>query len=637
MDEVAASGTPQHPRHPHAPGQPPYRPAAPWRSESGWLCLLLGIALGAWFCYNRFVMRIYPADPSEHGRFQVVSYGSDYNPARINQLNIFNQYYRGQGIKAALVPGGSDMDAIITASAAQAAPDIIESYAPEDIRTFISKGIVRPLNGYLRSSGIDLDAITWPTRLDELRVPNPAWSGGGGPLDQYLYYAVPNNVEVMMVFFNNSLYQQVRAERTAAGLPMPPQPWLHWTWWDYAMLARAMHRRSASGQFLTFGGASPECDMLYHQIGESMRGESRPAFDALSDRERRERGLEGLSWDACTQAWQQLPDGSYRPYPNRVALAQALQFDFDLVNTLHGSPSASDLGQMASSGSINGDTGHGQFVSGQLGMHMTGRWFLGQVRAYANFDWRLYRAPRWVPLEEWQRWQRLGLPPERRDGPWGEQEHPERGYAVPLGGRMACISSSARDPAKAFTFLEFLVTNRDFNHVLLVEDGMGADRGLSLEYLAKPDPLFPHESVHRPIEHELGAVSHTYARDRWPYPNYHLGRDMAYADLATPFNDEGFLRDRVGRSGCDIDYEAFRSTFPDIGHSSTAIGQDLAGILIPKLDQALQAGSQLQAPARPQGPSREVQIGVALAGLLVGAVAILLHARSRSLRWAHAR
>jgi ABC-type glycerol-3-phosphate transport system substrate-binding protein len=579
------------------------RPSLTTRAELPWLLGALAVLLGAWHVYNRQVLDLYPRDLSEGGRFHVVTYGSDPNPARADQLNRFNQYYRQEQLKVMLVPGGGAPPAIITTSAALNAPDVIDAYVVEDLRTYIRKGIAVPINPWLKERGIDLESFTWPTRLDELREPNPAWRPGDPPLDRHLWYAVPNNMDVHMVFFNQTLFERVRDERARAGLAMPHEPWLDWTWWDYALLAKALHRRGAGGRFTSFGAALPDLDTLYRQVGESMRGESREEFARLDPAQRAALGLGALGWDDCVRSYRREADGTIIPYPNRAALADTMQYLADLVGALRGAPSASDAGQVANPGGFAASNSYGHFSSGLLGLHISGRWFLGQVRAQANFDWRLYRMPRWVPLAEWERWQRAGLDPADRDGPWGEREHRLRGFALPLGGRVSFISSSCRDPGRAFRFLEYLATNQDFNRILLVEDGMGADMKAAYAYLSAPDPLFPGETLNRPVAHELGTLERLYAREAWPYTNRFVGRDQALTDIAGAYGQEALIEAALAETPARIPYDGVRALFPDQRPSSPALGRRLADDLVARLEQGLAAGAAQDRPVGVAGPS----------------------------------
>jgi ABC-type glycerol-3-phosphate transport system substrate-binding protein len=608
------------------------KPSLETRSELPWLIALIAAVLGGWYLYNRQVLGIYPLDASEHGAFHVITYGSDPNPSRAGQLSKFNQYYRKDSLKVCLVPGGSDGSTLITTSCAGTAPDIVDVYDQEDLRTDIRKGLARPLNEYLKASHIDLEAITWPARLEALRQPNPRWRPGEPPLDRYTYYAVPNNMDVPVVFFNASLYQQVKAEHLRTGQPMPPEPWLNWTWWDYAALARSLERRSDDGRILSFGATAPKIELLAIEIGMSMRGENRARFEHLSAQERHDLHLGDLTWDQCVSIYQ--PDersgGGYRPFPNREGLRQALQFCYDLVEVLHGAPSSSDLNQVASSTSYGFEAGFGQFTSGMLAMHTTGRWFLGQIRATCAFDWRLVRMPRWVPLDQWQSWQQRGLAADQRDGEWGEREHPLRGFGLPLGGRMSFISSSSRDPARAFKFLEYLATNQDFNRILLVEDGMGADMHIALDYLAHGDPLFPEEGRNRPVEHELGTLARLYARPQWPYTNRMLGRDQAYLDMDSAFSQPEWRERAFQKGGVRIDYAAASRLFTGTALSSPDVGAALADRLVGKFADGLALGRALDAEPQVQGPSRATLAALLTLGVLIAALGARLWPTRRS-------
>jgi len=58
------------------------------RSEMPWILAVLGGMLLGWYAYNRYVLQLYPIDISEGGKYHVITYGSDPNPARIEQKNI---------------------------------------------------------------------------------------------------------------------------------------------------------------------------------------------------------------------------------------------------------------------------------------------------------------------------------------------------------------------------------------------------------------------------------------------------------------------------------------------------------------------------------------------------------------------
>ena len=95
------------------------------RLELPLIALAVTTLLAGWWAYNRFVAHIYPPDPSENGRFTVIRYGTDVNPARNEQVGIFNRYHLADRLKAQYVPGASSMQNVVTASAAGNAPDIV--------------------------------------------------------------------------------------------------------------------------------------------------------------------------------------------------------------------------------------------------------------------------------------------------------------------------------------------------------------------------------------------------------------------------------------------------------------------------------------------------------------------------------
>ncbi len=619
------------------------------RSELPWIIAALVVLIVPWYLYNRHVAEFYPEDISEGGAYTVITYGTDRNPARAEQMNIFNRYYEAERLRVELIPGGSDYRSVPTQSAALAAPYILDSFQDEDLRMYAQKGIALPLNEHLKrlrdEQGYDITTRSWAARLDGLRLPNPDWQEGMDPLDRWLWYGVPNNMDIPMVWFNRTHYQQVRQEREARGEAMPPEPWLHWTWWDYAAIARALHRRSPeTGRFLSFGGDTPDRDVLYLQVAYSHRGHDSEEFAAMDAEDRRRLGLDGLDWESAIAAWQVDDHNAITLYPNRHALQTVFQFNYDLTHVIRGAPSRSDAEQMAvAGGGFAGGWGNA-FKAGTQGMFMTGRWFVGQVRAECGFDWRLLRLPRWVPYEQWQDWQERGLAAEQRDGAWGEQARhealaaaraagadddellhlkiaPLRGYANRLGGRLSFMSSSTppEHREQAFRFLEFLLMNEDFNTVLMVEDGMGADEAVARRYLASVDPNFPEEAANRPVAHELGSLENLHPRPRWPVNNHRTNKRDADNAIGTRLSRVALLQD--DQAGDPLSYAAFENFFSDedaIATSRDGIGQLLADHYIDRLQAAYDSGLREEGVQRSFWPQWHVLLcAVLVAGFFM--------------------
>lgn len=581
-------------------------PAVTRRSELPWLAGGLVVLIVGWWALNRFVLTVYPPDASQGGTLHVLGWGTDPNPARVEQCNIFNRANRDQGLIVQVVPGGGDTQAIVTRSAAGNAPDCIDVYNPEDLGKYIAKGIARPLNEHLKAAKLDLATETWPALLDNISRPNPAYRPGvDDPIDARIWYAVPNNVDYPFIYFNRTLYQRVVAERTAAKLPVPPEPWLGWTWWDYAALAKSLNRRGPDGRFQSFGGPPPDLWPLAMQVGASMRGEDRAAFEALSEQEKAARGLAGLSWDDCIAPFKPRADGSLEPWPNKTAIAAALQYGYDLQHAWRAVPTSSDMQQMATGGGGYAGTGiNGQFLAGTAGMMTMGRWYLMQIRANVSFDWRMVRQPRWVPYDEWARWQREGKGPGQRDGDWGDLEHRDRGYLVMMNTRSCFLTSSAKDPAKAFRFLELLIRNQDYQKVILLEDGSSANMRMTLDYVGQPDPLIPDEVINRPPEQELAAVIGQVGRPRWPFSNYARHDNIRWSNLQAWMSPRDPL-DKALATGTGLrEYPELAATAPaERFSSSDAIGADLTKRVVAEMDKAGREGFDLDQPPRRQGPS----------------------------------
>ena len=623
-----------HPPGAPAPGAKTLNvPGMHRRSEMPWLVGGLTILLVGWFLLNRFYFRVYAEDISEHGRFTVIRWGTDQNPSRNEQINIFDRAHRNAGLKAVVDPGNGPTG-VVTRSASHNAPDVIDNYAPEVLRTFADKGIAVQLNPYLKEAHLDLGTYTWPSLIPLISQPNLAYRPGvDDPIDQRLWYAVPNNLSYPICFFNRTLYQTAAQELQKDGQPVPPEPWMGWTWWDYAALAASMQRRGPDGRFISFGGTPPSVQDLALEIGASMRGDNSASFAAMTADEKTALGLDpNLSWDDCVCEHRADADGTPVIWPNRAALRQALGFDYDLIHTYGAVPSQSDQQQMASGGGGYGGSGiTGAFLAGNCGMLFTGRWYLGQIRANVNFDWHFYRMPRWVPYKEWARWQREGKGPGQRDGAWGDIDHIDRGYLVYFNTRCTFLSSSAKDPEKAFAFLKFIATDPDFNRLLLFEDGAGADYALAKDYLGKPDPLVPDESQHRPPEQELGAIRQQQPAPAWPWVNYDERANIDWNSLPSWMGQDGL---ETGRApGTDADAHPELAAFIHHGGDPTLRSQPaIAAYLADRYCSAITelAGNAIASdhPAAAVPPSNRTWLMILALALIGGAVGISALRRS---------
>lgn len=435
--------------------------------------VVLALLLAGWFALNNWALQVYPPDPGEGGKYKVIRWASDPNPARTEQIALFNRLYEDQKVRVVLDPS-ADVQKILTQAAAGTGPDVFDIYSYSSFALYVSKGILLPIDEQLRQANLDLDDF-WAQRRNALALP-------GEQPGQDRIFCVPNNVTASVTFFNRSLYEAVARQGQAQGLEIPPLPWNHWTWWDYVRLCQALTRKSADGRrYETFGSGGAGfggglSDFLY-QAGGSL-----------------------LSEDG-TQVLLDSPAGR-----------AACQFLYDLANTFHVAPSAEDQSAQTGGGGWGGQSILGLFTAGKLGSIFIGRWGLIKVRREARFAVEIYPLPRYVPYEEWERWMsdpHISADPSRRDGPWGEQSEQtrNRGKAAELGGRVTGINKNTKYPREAFYFLEYL-SSPDYNNLLTKDaDAFGSRREFSREYFSQPDPAFPAEDQHRSAL--LDAMDHT--------------------------------------------------------------------------------------------------------------------------------
>jgi hypothetical protein len=119
----------------------------------------------------------------------VITFGSDANPARAEQMAIFDRHYDDQNLRVELLPGGSDRSSLPTTAAAGRAPYIVDIFAESDVPLYAKKGIALPLNDYLKElrdrseDPFNILTDTWQARLDSLRIDNPDWDGSD-PIDE---------------------------------------------------------------------------------------------------------------------------------------------------------------------------------------------------------------------------------------------------------------------------------------------------------------------------------------------------------------------------------------------------------------------------------------------------------------------
>ena len=228
--------------------------------------VVLALLLASWFALNRWGLNTYPDDPSEGGEYTVIRWASDPNPARVEQIALFNRLYADKKVRVVLDPS-ADVQKILTQAAAGSGPDVFDIYSYATFALYQSKGILVELNDYMRQAGLSLDDF-WPQRRNALAVLNPQAPPQADEYQRYRIYCVPNNVNANVIFLNRSLYDAEVRQRHDQNLAMPPLPWNHWTWWDYVYLCQALTKKSADGRrYETFGAGGGGLENLVYQAG----------------------------------------------------------------------------------------------------------------------------------------------------------------------------------------------------------------------------------------------------------------------------------------------------------------------------------------------------------------------------------
>ena len=213
---------------------------------------VLALILVSWYALNRWVLSVYPNDPSAGGEYTVIRWASDPNPARTEQMALFNRLYEDKKVRVVLDPS-ADVQKILTQAAAGSGPDVFDIYSYATFALYASKGVMVELNDYMREAKLSLDDF-WLHRRNALAVPVASALAEADEYERFRMYAVPNNVSTSVTFLNRSLYDAIKRERQAQNLAMPPLPWNHWTWWDYVLLCQALTKKSADGRrYETFG------------------------------------------------------------------------------------------------------------------------------------------------------------------------------------------------------------------------------------------------------------------------------------------------------------------------------------------------------------------------------------------------
>jgi ABC-type glycerol-3-phosphate transport system substrate-binding protein len=249
---------------------------------------------------------------------------SDDNPARKEQIQLFDQFAARQGhpeVRCRLDPGNVGMEKVIIQSVGGVGPDLFDVYGKSELTAYAEAGLPEDVTEKLRAAGIG-PSILWPSMRQEV-------------MHEGRQCVFPTNCGPFVLFYNKAVFDR-------AGVPYPQGDW---TWDQFLATCRRLTRRRADGR------------------GNETYG----AFGL---------DLHELIWQNGGHVFS--PEGIRCVVDSPEAIAAA-QWYVDLFAKEHVAPSPAEEAAMATAG------GWGQgdltlFTTGRIAMFRGGRWGLIRYR-----------------------------------------------------------------------------------------------------------------------------------------------------------------------------------------------------------------------------------------------------------------
>jgi multiple sugar transport system substrate-binding protein len=174
------------------------------------LAILLSL-LAAW---SLLAVVLKPEPPPE-GITRLV-WVSDNNPARQEQIEIFNSLGEGRGLVLDYSNGG--VEKIIVQSASGVGPDIFDTFNLAQLESIVEAGIAQNLQELPQADAYDADNL-WPAARDGL-----IFNGG--------QWGYPSNINVNILIYNKNVFDRF-------GIPYP-EPYESMTWEAFLQLAQRL-------------------------------------------------------------------------------------------------------------------------------------------------------------------------------------------------------------------------------------------------------------------------------------------------------------------------------------------------------------------------------------------------------------
>jgi multiple sugar transport system substrate-binding protein len=187
--------------------------------------LFAGLFLGL-VALSAIAWRIQPKPPGE-GKI-VLTWVSDDNPARRQQIALFNQLNPGYHLR--LDPTNTGTEKVIVGCIGGVGPDLFDCYDGFQLSAYVKSGIAWDVTDAIAAAGINASEDTWaashPNFILEGRV-----------------FGFPTNASVNAIWFNKDILEK-------RGIPFPKGPW---TWEEFIPLAQKLTVRDESGRIEHFG------------------------------------------------------------------------------------------------------------------------------------------------------------------------------------------------------------------------------------------------------------------------------------------------------------------------------------------------------------------------------------------------
>ena len=248
---------------------------------------------------------------------------SDDNPARREQIAVFNQLHPGYELR--LDPSNVGMQKVIVQCIGGVGPDLFDCYDGFQLSAYVKSGIAMDVTDELAKAGIDVEKDCWAAAH-----PNCIFEGRT--------YGFPTNASVNAIWINKAIFDK-------HGIPYPKGPW---TWEEFIPLAQRLTVKGANGRIEHFGFM-----------------------------------MEWWNWGHFCRQWGgrvYTPDGTrcVLDSPENIAAIQLMQ---DLVYRHRVAPSPVEETAIATAGGWGSGT-ITFFGGGKAAMALGGRWWLCTLRKY---------------------------------------------------------------------------------------------------------------------------------------------------------------------------------------------------------------------------------------------------------------